>query len=74
MPGLLALLIEEMLDHPVPLGWDASREFPGSHRLTERVAVIVLVGNERFCRWQARIEKFRTSMFAHLAFGQQHGE
>lgn len=40
----------------------------------ELVAVVALVGDERFCWWQARIENFRTGMVAHLTFGQQDGE
>ena len=81
--------VEESLDEisrlvamPVDLAWRipvATRRNDGLSTgrldgLNQSIAVIALVGDERFRRWQARIEQFCAGMVAHLSFGQQHGE
>ena len=72
--GLVEFLVEGGLDLSVSLRWYAGLDVPGRQRFAELVAVMALVGDECFCWWQARIEKYRAGMVAHLTFGQQHGE
>jgi len=47
--GLVELLIEGMLDFPVPLRRNAGFDISGGQRLSELVAVVALVGNQGVC-------------------------
>ena len=72
--GLVALFVEAVLDLRVLLRWYAGLDVPGRQRFADLDTVVAFVGDECFCRWQARIETFRAGMVAHLTFGQQYGE
>ena len=74
MFSILAQLVEAFvigeLDDAIAFRRDAGLDVLGGKGVSERVAVIALVGDEGFGGRQSWIEDFSTCVVAHLAFGE----
>ena len=68
-----AFVITE-LDDAIAFRRDAGLDVLGGKGVSERVAVVGLVGDEGFGGRQSWIEDFSTRVVAHLAFGEQQHE